>query len=367
MTTTDELTLPTRIRLARSRARLLVVPGIVALAGLSALVIGILGIPAPGPIALAALGGLVILGALAGATLLLSVRFEVGESSVSLIWLGGRRDYGLVPGPVTRVQLRGQRRSSLRPRSGALGWGIGPARLREEEEIELVRLAPTDSAILVPTDRGRLAVAPQDEHELLAALARAAQARQRTQEEGDAPQGEPEAEPAEQPAPGADVDPDGQAEADPGAEPMSLTGIERALLEERLARERTEAQRAVEAARAAAAAEAADVDDATILPSDEPAAGPARPRLVLRSGPGIAFVLMPTVAAGLTWWGGLLAGVTPDPGTDLARLTSVALVLAGPATSIGALMSLAWWPRLVGVVVAGGLAATIFIGRSFIG
>jgi hypothetical protein len=30
-------------------------------------------------------------------------------------------------------------------------------------------------------------------------------------------------------------------------------------------------------------------------------------------------------------------------------------------------MTLAWWPRLVGVVVAGGLAATIFIGRAFIG
>ena len=54
-------------------------------------------------------------------------------------------------------------------------------------------------------------------------------------------------------------------------------------------------------------------------------------------------------------------------GTDLARLTSLALVLAGPATSVGALMALAVWPRLVGVVVAGGLAASVFIGRALVG
>jgi hypothetical protein len=41
--------------------------------------------------------------------------------------------------------------------------------------------------------------------------------------------------------------------------------------------------------------------------------------------------------------------------------------MAGPATSVGAIMALAWWPRLVGVVVAGGLAASVFIGRSLIG
>jgi hypothetical protein len=352
MATTEPPELPARIGLARSRARLLAVPVIVGIAGAAAVGVGVLGLPAPGPIVLTILGAAVILGALVGALLLMSVRFEVGESSVSLTWFGGRRTYGLVPGPVTRVQLRGRRRSSLRPRSGALGWGIGPARLRGEEEIELVRLAPTPSAILIPTDRGRLAVAPADEHDLLAALARAAQARQRTEEEEEV------AEADEQELEVAD------------AEPSALTGIERALLEERLARERDETARATLAAQAAAAA-AADAEAVSVAeapPAPEPVPAATRPHLeLLRSRTGLAFVLLPTIASGATWWVALLAGVAPDPGTDLARLTAIGLVLAGPATSLGALMTLAWWPRLVGVVVAGGVAATIFIGRAFIG
>jgi hypothetical protein len=301
-------------------------------------------------LALAGLGGLVMVGALVGALLLRSVRFAVAESAVSLTWFGGGRTYALVPGPVTRVQLRGRRASKLRPRSGALGWGIGPARLREEEEIILVRLAATQSAILIPTERGRLAVAPAREEELLEALARAAQARQRTEEADEAAEAEVEPEP--------DVD----------IQPSALTGIERALLEERLLRERDESEREAIAARlaASAAASATAVEPVATQPAVE-AATPARRGLAL-SHPraGWAFVLMPTVAAGLAWWIGLLIGGAPEPGTDLARLTSLGLVLAGPATSVGAIMTLAWWPRFVGVVVAGGLAATIFIGRSFI-
>jgi hypothetical protein len=73
------------------------------------------------------------------------------------------------------------------------------------------------------------------------------------------------------------------------------------------------------------------------------------------------------VGAGAAWGVGLAVGGMPEPGTDLARLTSLALVLAGPATSVGAIMAMAWWPRIVGVVVAGGLAASVFIGRALIG
>jgi hypothetical protein len=73
------------------------------------------------------------------------------------------------------------------------------------------------------------------------------------------------------------------------------------------------------------------------------------------------------VGAGIAWGAGTYLGRIPEAGTDLARLTSLALVLAGPATSVGAVMALAWWPRIVGVVVAGGLAASVFIGRALIG
>jgi hypothetical protein len=341
-----------RIQLARSRPRLLAVPIALVIAGGGAVGVGLLVAQGIAGLVLAILGGLVIAGALVAALLLLSVRFEVAESAVSLTWFGGRRVYALVPGPVTRVQLRGRRASSLRPRSGALGWGIGPARLRGEEEIELIRLAPTATAILIPTDRGRLAIAPADEPALLEALAHAAQARQRA-EAAD----ETGTEEGSEPAPELDAEP-----------PNALTGIERALLEERLARERDEARRSAMAAQLAATPTASTASEATAAPAPVASPFPRRRSLGLgRPRAGWAFVLLPTAAAGITWWVGVLAGGVPEPGTDLARLTSLGLVLAGPATSVGAIMTLAWWPRLVGVVVAGGLAATIFIGRSFIG
>jgi hypothetical protein len=345
-----------RIGLARSLPRLLAVPAVMLLAAVGAVVAGLVVAPTPAAVALAVLGAVVAIGAVAGAVLLMSVRFEVAESAVSLTWLGGRRDYALVPGPVTRVQLRGPRASALRPRSGALGWGIGRARLRGEEEIELVRLAATGSAILIPTERGRLAVAPAREQELLEALATAAHARQRIEAE--------QQRQLEEEAPAADD------ALDVNVEPSALTGIERALLEERLARERATAEREAESARVVAATAAGTAGETSTASAATITAGPrgARPTLrLVRPHPGWAFVLMPTVAAGIVWWIGRLNGGFPEPGTDMARLTSLALVLAGPATSVGAIMALAWWPRIVGVVVAGGLAATIFIGRSLIG
>ncbi len=78
-------------------------------------------------------------------------------------------------------------------------------------------------------------------------------------------------------------------------------------------------------------------------------------------------MLFPLIGAGSAWGAGLFAGGMPEAGTDLARLTSLALLLSGPATSVGAILARAWWPRMVGVVVAGGLAASVFIGRALVG
>jgi hypothetical protein len=344
------------IKLARSIPRLLLVPVVVVGAGIAAIVAGILLATGVATIALAALGALVALGGVAGGVLLLSVGFEVAESAVSMTWLGGRLVYPLAPGPVTRVRLRGPNASALRPRSGAVGWGIGPARLRDEEEIDLIRLTATRTAILIPTEHRRLAVAPDRDDELLEALARAAQARQRLEAEAEAAASPPPAEP----------------EPELGVQPTPLTGIERALLEERLARERDEAEAARIAAAAAAESEAVSTGASLNLPAPVPAA-PAevrRPRRSLRlprPQASWAFVLLPSVGAAVAWWAGRSLGVLPAAGSDLARLTSLALVLAGPATSVAALMALAWWPRLVGVVVAGGLVAAVFIGRVLIG
>ena len=340
-----------RIRLARSIPRLLALPLIVAAIGIAAAVGGALLLPGPAAIAAAAAGGLVALSAVALALVPLSVRVEVEESAVGVTWLGGARVYPLTPGPVTRVRLRGENRSSLRARTAIFGWGLGAARLRDEEAIEVVRLATTESAILIPTERGRLAIAAADENQLLEALSRAARARQRLEALAD------RAARTEEPA-----EPASAAEASPAP----MTGIERAMLERRAAE-----RAAAEAARVATPMsteeaeperEEAPVADTAPRRSRPPGVG-----LLRRPRPRVAFVLLPTLGAGIAWGIGSVSGAMPEPGTDLARLTALALVLAGPASSVGAIMALAWWPRIVGVVVAGGLASSVFIGRALIG
>ena len=340
-----------RIRLARSRLRILALPAVMVAFGIATAVTFALGLASW--IAIAVGGPLALWGVLL-ALRPMTARLDVEEAAVRLHWLGGERVYPLAPGPLTRVRLRGREKSRLRSRSGGLGWVLGAARLRDEEDIEAVRLAPTETAILVPTARGRLAIAAASEEELVNALTRAAQARKRLEDAGVADKAAPAA---------------AEAPPEPEPEPHLLTGIERALLEERLARERD-----------AGLAPAAPVPDPPVqAPEPMPEApAPARsrwraprasrpmPRLG-RPRPSAAFVLLPLVGAGIVWGAALALERLPEPGSDLGRLTSLALVLGGPATSIGAVMARAWWPRLVGIVVTGGLAASVFVGRALLG
>jgi hypothetical protein len=366
-----------RIRLARSPARLFALPALLVVIAAGLVALAVLGPPRigePGWYAMIAAAGVAVLVALVMTVRLLSVRLDVEEAAVHFHQLGGSRRYQLAPGPVTRVRLRGENASRLRARSGWLGWEIGRARLRDEEDIEVIRLARTDTVILVPTDRGRLAIAAESEGELIDALSRAARARQRL----------------EQLAGGAPATPDTVAEAaasaeaappepEPEPEPHVMTGIERALHEERLAREREEAAAVAAAMPAGPEAEAAAASEPLAMAAgkraeEAPAARRARWRMdrrgVARIGrprPSAAFVLVPLLGAGIVWGAATMLGRLPDPTSDLGRLTSLALVLAGPATSIGAIMARAWWPRLVGVVVTSGLAASVFVGRALLG
>lgn len=336
-----------RIRLARSLPLLLLIPFVVAVAGGVAIAAGLV-VGGLAGIALAVPGSIVVIWALGASAVLLSVRLEVEESAVGLTWLGGERIYPLAPGPVTRVQLRGEHASRIRARTGALGWAVGRARLRDEEEIEVVRLALTRTAILVPTERGRLAIAAANDDVLLDALSRAARARQRLEALSD-----------RVPAPAMIAPQPPQPTETAETEPEALTGIERARL----------ADEDAAAAVARAAAAAAQVTPASPAPPvSEPVEADLEPSPAIpRRRPRAAFVLLPLLGAGVAWGVGIAAGRMPEAGTDLARLTSLALVLAGPATSVGAILALAWWPRIVGVVVAGGLAASVFIGRALIG
>lgn len=359
------------IRLARSWPRLLALPLLLLLLGAAGAGLGVFVIRGSLGVGIAGAGGFIGLAGIALGAVLASVRVEIEESAVRLRRIGGERVYPLTPGPVTRVRLRGDNASTLRARSRSLGWSLGRARLREEEDIEIVRLARTPTLILLPTERGRLAIAPADDAELLDALTRAARARQRLDELALP------AAPAVAPPPEPVVPPEVEG-------PHILTGIERALLEERLGQERraeAEAAAIAEAAAAEAAAavpeeqlesaEVAEVAEAPPVASRRRAARPSWFRLprvaVRRPRPSAVLVLFPLIGAGSAWGAGLLAGGMPAAGTDLARLTSLALVLSGPATSVGAILARAWWPRMVGVVVAGGLAASVFIGRALVG
>ncbi len=354
-----------RVRLARSLPRLLALPIILIALGAGAIGAGRLVVEGTLGLALVVVGAAVALIGLAAAVVLLTLRLDVEEASVRIHWLGGDRVYVLTSGPVTRVRLTGANASRVRVRSGPFGWGLGRAVLRGEETIHIVRLAPTASVILVPTERGRLAIAPARDEDLLDALSRAARARQETEAHAaeEAAAHEPTLEPME-----------AEAIAPPEPEPpRPMTGIERAMLEARLAEEAAMAELAAAAALEAQGdePEAAPAADAEIeaAPADvaPPVSKRRRPRVgVPRPGARAAFVLLPLIGAGLAWGAGLATGRMPASGSDLARLTTFALVMAGPATSVGAVMALAWWPRLVGVVVTGGLVASVFIGRALI-
>jgi hypothetical protein len=84
-------------------------------------------------------------------------------------------------------------------------------------------------------------------------------------------------------------------------------------------------------------------------------------------GASVAFIALPLLAAGAVWGAGDLLGQLPEAGTDELRQVTLAVVLAGPATSIGALMARVWWPRLIGVVVTSGLAALLIAARAMFG
>ena len=367
-----------RVRLARSLPRMLAAPFVALLLASALAAAGILLVGGVPGLAMAAAAGVVALGALLGAAVLLSVRVDVEDSLVRVRSLLGRRIYLLTPGELTRVHLRGERASRLQARFG-MGWALGRAVLRDEEEIHVVRLALVASVILIPTARGRLAIATANEPHLIEALTRAAHARATTDELAEA-------------APAADAF--GHDEGQ-----RLQTGIERSESEDQEEREQ-----------AAAAAIPATVVAPPLPPLAEPVLATAGPRRIFRrpswarrrpslpamsvpavpmpSMPSVSMralpdrvralpirrprpswliPLVPLVAAGAAWGVGVYLDRIPPSGSDTARLTVLALILAGPATTIGAVMARTWWPRLVGVVVMGGLAGAIFIGRALLG
>src|SRR6266567_2477738 len=223
---TDETISISRVALARNLPRILAIPALVAMVGAAAVAGGML-LGGTSRIPLVVGGVVTIVLAAMIARIPLTLRLEVEVGGIRLRWLGGERHYRLVPGPVTRATVAGAGRGILRIRFGILGWAVGPGVLRDVEQVSVVRLAPTPTVILVPTEAGRIALAASSEGELLAALGAAARVQQRLDEVSGRLRAAAPAvmaaarQPVEQPA---DVSTTGRI----------LTGIERAWLEAQL-------------------------------------------------------------------------------------------------------------------------------------
>jgi len=369
-----ELTTPiTLIPLARDRARLFAAPAIFVVLAIAAVAGGLLA-SGPARISLLALSGLTGLAGVYLASLVFSYRLLVEPGALKLRWLGGERRYRLIRGSVVRVMVSGRGASALHPRFGALGWAVGPAVLRGEEPIELIRLSIVPALILVPTDRGRLAIAATVESDLLDALRHAISLQERL-DEVTSRRGLPTATTSPAPAP---------PPAEPAA-PRILTGIERSLIEQRLAAQRAAlaAAPAPEAAPARAATPEpapAMVASTTAEPAPMAQAAPRvirqrerarweRPAWLTVPGPASVAAAMPIafplLAAGIAW---IAVSVTGRPSlpADEARLLLLGLALVGPVGAIGGFIARTWYPRLGGLVSVSAIAALALLTRTIL-
>lgn len=362
----------TSVRLARDRVRLFAAPVLSVLIAAAAVAGGLL-LGGPGGISLVAIGALTALIAAYLVALLSSYRLVVEPGVLRLRWLGGERRYRLVQGKVTRVGMSGENAGALRPRFGALGWAVGPAVLRGEP-IELIRLSRRPPLIVAPTDRGRLAIAAAVESELLEAMTHAVRLQERLDEVA--------LRQAAPPPPEVVVPPPAPVA------PRVLTGIERTLIEQRLAAERAAAEAERAGAAAAVVAEAAQVPEALPVPAtlETPRAVDApvverkvarprrraqwqRPAWVAVPGPATVVaalpIALPLIGAGIAWIAVTVTGRPALP-IDEARILLAALVLVGPLGALGGLIARAFYPRLGGLVMVSSVAALAMLTRTIL-
>ena len=360
----------TSVKLARDRLRLFVTPAAFLLLAVSATIEGIFA-GGPARISLFGLAGLAALAGIYLGSLVSSYRLRVEPGGLTLRWLGGARRYRLVRGSISRVTVEGRGARELHPRFGALGWAVGPAVLGGEEPIELIRLSIRPPLILVPTELGRLAIAAAVEGDLLAAL-RHAVAMQMQLDEAAARRAAPAVAP--EPIPAA-------APAAPAAHRV-LTGIERSLIEQRLAAQRA-AMAAAQAARAAAEAAGAEATAPAGTATTAEARARAARRVARRREPaqwvrpsGLAVpgpasvaaslpIALPLVGAAIAWTAVVVSGRPAlDPG-DMRQLL-VGLALVGPIGAIGAFIARTWFPRLGGLVSISALAGLMLLTRTIL-
>lgn len=165
--------LPVRIAFARDPARLLLWLGFRLVVGEIGIVVGI---RAPGAIGVAVTvaGVAVLLYVILLALHVLSLRLEVHPGEVRVASVLVRRRYRLVRGAVTRMDAP-PGRAAFGTQLGGFGLEIGLGRAGSDEAVDVIRLAPVRSMIMIPSHGNRLAVAPSSERRLLRALQVAAE------------------------------------------------------------------------------------------------------------------------------------------------------------------------------------------------
>jgi hypothetical protein len=164
----DRPRFPIHVALARDPIRIIAWLGlrlVVAEVGL------VVGMQTPGSIGLAiTLAGVAVLGYVILLTLhVLSLRLEIHPGEVRVTSILVRRRYPVQAGAVTRLRVE-PRKGILGTQLGGFGIEIGAGRTPAAESVDVVRLAPVASLILIPTRPARLAVVPSSERTLLRAL-----------------------------------------------------------------------------------------------------------------------------------------------------------------------------------------------------
>jgi hypothetical protein len=137
----------------------------------------IVGLQTPGTIGLAVIvASLTVLGyVILIAIHALSLHVEIVEGEVHVVSLLVRRRYRFLGGASRMTTPR--RRGAFGTRIGSYGIELGLGRVGGQTEVEVVRLSPEASVVLIPCREGQLAVAPSSESRLLRALERARQLR----------------------------------------------------------------------------------------------------------------------------------------------------------------------------------------------
>ncbi len=401
------------IALARNPVRVLAVPALLVVVGLALAGLGLVVVGQATGLAMAILGAIVAVGGVVLAARAMTVQLFVEVDYLHLKAIGMDRRYHLAPGQLSRLATTGPRRVKLGAALPGTPRLTSRTALPAGEQIEVIRFGETASVVLVPTERGRVAVAAKSESELVEALMVASHTR--AMRPAPAPATAPTASTAPAApaisvpaAVAAAVAPPAPAAAAMTAAPPArpLTGIERMWMEERLVQERRaaltgarEEQAAASMSAATAALSPARVSPvplpspvaamaAVAVPQAAPAPTPriaattvaipkvtrprrrpARPQARRVAAPALTpnlLLLAAPLLGALAIWIASVVIVQPTQDAGLDPL-GAALLLSGPIAVLAIWMAQSRWPRLAGLSSVAALVALLLVGRALIG